>query len=68
MKTDVSLLTNDGWVVTLVSDKQISIGDAIISSIIVAREEYTGSAAFAQKPPERGIHCPNPECDCHDAG
>jgi hypothetical protein len=35
MRHELSILTNDGWVVTLVSDKEISIGDATIASVIV---------------------------------
>lgn len=41
MVYELSFITNDGWVVTLVSDKQISIGEAQIESIIVQpKEEY----------------------------
>ena len=32
---ELSIMTNDGWVVTLVSDREISIGDAVLHSIIV---------------------------------
>lgn len=32
---ELAILTNDGWVVTLKSDKQIDLGDAIVKSIIV---------------------------------
>lgn len=31
----LSIMTNDGWVVTLVADKPMTLGDAIVDSIIV---------------------------------
>jgi hypothetical protein len=44
--------TNDGWVITLVSDKEISFGDAIIKSIIVQpQEDY--AKRIAENPNER---------------
>lgn len=36
---ELCIFTNDGWVVTLVSDKTIDIGDVVISSIIVQPKE-----------------------------
>ena len=35
MKHELAIMTNDGWVVTLVSDARIHIGEAILESIIV---------------------------------
>ena len=32
---ELNIFTNDGWVVTLISDKEIDLGDVILSSIIV---------------------------------
>jgi hypothetical protein len=39
---ELGILTNDGWVITLVTDKPITLGDAIVKSIIVQpKEDYT---------------------------
>lgn len=38
MTHELSILTNDGWVVTLVSDKEIAF-NAVISTIIVQPKE-----------------------------
>ncbi len=35
MKYEMNIITNDGWVVTLITDKPIDFGDAVMSSIIV---------------------------------
>ena len=35
MTHELNILTNDGWVVTLVSDKAIDLGDVRLISIIV---------------------------------
>ena len=35
MTHELNIFTNDGWVVTLVSDKAIDLGDALVSTIIV---------------------------------
>lgn len=32
---ECGIRTNDGWVITLISNKEISFGDAVIKSIIV---------------------------------
>jgi hypothetical protein len=38
---ELGILTNDGWVITLVADKPITLGDAIVKSIIVQpKEDY----------------------------
>lgn len=44
--------TNDGWVVTLVSDKEISFGDAVIKSIIVQPLDDYAKRVF-ENPNER---------------
>jgi hypothetical protein len=36
---ELGILTNDGWVITLLTDKEITLGDAIIKSIIVQPKE-----------------------------
>jgi hypothetical protein len=36
---ELDILTNDGWVITLVADKPISLGDAILKFIIVQPQE-----------------------------
>ena len=36
---ELGILTNDGWVVTLVTDKEVTFGDTIIKSIIVQPKE-----------------------------
>jgi sporulation protein YlmC with PRC-barrel domain len=36
---ELNIFTNDGWVVTLVSDEEIYLGDAILSTIIVQPKE-----------------------------
>jgi sporulation protein YlmC with PRC-barrel domain len=46
MRHELCIITNDGWVVTLVSDKPISIGEAQIETIIVQpHEDYTKRVA-----------------------
>lgn len=35
MTHELNIMTNDGWVVTLISDKPLDLGDAVLSSIIV---------------------------------
>lgn len=35
MTHELCIMTNDGWMVTLKSDREISLGDAVLSSIIV---------------------------------
>jgi sporulation protein YlmC with PRC-barrel domain len=35
MVYELNIMTNDGWVVTLISDKALDLGGAIISHIIV---------------------------------
>ncbi len=38
---ELSILTNDGWVITLLADQPLSFDDAVISSIIVQpKEDY----------------------------
>ena len=38
---ELGILTNDGWVITLVADKSITLGDAVVKSIIVQpKEDY----------------------------
>jgi hypothetical protein len=32
---ELGILTNDGWVVTLLTDKEITFGDVVIKSILV---------------------------------
>ena len=32
---ELNIMTNDGWVVTLISDRRLDLGDAILTSIIV---------------------------------
>jgi hypothetical protein len=39
MKHELNILTNDGWVVTLLTDKPVDLGDVLISSIIVQPKE-----------------------------
>lgn len=34
-KHELNIMTNDGWVVTLLSDKPIDLGDTVLTSIIV---------------------------------
>ena len=36
---ELGILTNDGWVITLVADKPITLGDVIVKSIIVQPKE-----------------------------
>jgi sporulation protein YlmC with PRC-barrel domain len=35
MHYELNILTNDGWVVTLLSDRAIDLGNTVLSSIIV---------------------------------
>jgi hypothetical protein len=38
---ELGILTNDGWVITIVADKPITLGDAIVKSVIVQpREDF----------------------------
>jgi hypothetical protein len=38
---ELGILTNDGWVITLMTDKEVTFGDAVINSIIVQpREDF----------------------------
>jgi hypothetical protein len=38
---ELCILTNDGWIVSLVTDKPIMLGDVIIKSIVVQpKEDY----------------------------
>jgi hypothetical protein len=38
---ELCILTNDGWVISLLADKAMSLGDAVVSSVIVQpREDY----------------------------
>ena len=36
---ELNIFTNDGWVVTLVADKPITLSDAVLSSVIVQPKE-----------------------------
>jgi hypothetical protein len=38
-KYELGILTSDGWVVTLASDTPITLGDAVIKTIIVQPKE-----------------------------
>ncbi len=38
-KYELGILTNDGWVVTLVTDTPVTLGDSIIKTIIVQPKE-----------------------------
>lgn len=41
MDYELGIMTNDGWVISLVADKPITLGDAIVKSVIVQpREDY----------------------------
>jgi len=41
VQPELGILTNDGWVITLVADKPITLGNAIVKSIIVQpKEDY----------------------------
>jgi hypothetical protein len=43
---ELGIITNDGWVVTLVADRPITLGNAIVKSIIVQpKEEYEQGVA-----------------------
>ena len=54
MRHELGILTNDGWVVTLVSDQRINIDEAIIETIIVQpREDY--AKRIAENPAGDGI-------------
>ena len=38
---ELCILTNDGWVISLLADKPMTLGDAVLSSVIVQhREDY----------------------------
>ena len=38
---ELGILTNDGWVITLVADRPITLGDAIVKTVIVQpKEDY----------------------------
>jgi hypothetical protein len=42
MQYELGILTNDGWVITLVADKPITLGEAVVKSIIVRpKEDFT---------------------------
>ena len=38
-KFELNIITNDGWVVTLVTDKPVNLGDVVMSTIIVQPSE-----------------------------
>lgn len=41
MNHELSILTNDGWVISLLADKPMTLGDAVISSVVVQpKEDY----------------------------
>lgn len=35
MTHELSIVTNDGWVITIVADKPMTLGDALVNSVIV---------------------------------
>ena len=38
---ELTIMTNDGWVVSLLADQPMTLGDAVVSSIIVQpKEDY----------------------------
>ena len=51
---ELGILTNDGWVITLVSDKPITLGDTIVKSIIVQpKEDYAKRLASDPNTPRQ---------------
>jgi hypothetical protein len=41
MSHELCILTADGWVISLLADKPMTLGDAVVSSVIVQpKEEY----------------------------
>jgi hypothetical protein len=48
---ELNIMTNDGWVVSLVSDREITLGDAKLRTIIVQpREDYNKRRAGGDNP------------------
>lgn len=51
---ELCIFTNDGWVVTIVADREITLGDAILRSIIVQpKEEYESRVLQSPKTARR---------------
>jgi hypothetical protein len=53
---EFSIITNDGWVITLVADKPITLGDAIVKSIIVQPKEDYDKRVAEGIPAENAIY------------
>jgi len=46
MNHELSIITNDGWVITLLADEPMTLGDAVLSSVIVQpKEDYAKRSA-----------------------
>lgn len=51
---ELGILTHDGWVITLVADKPITLGDAIVKSVIVQpREDFAKRLVSAPDTPRQ---------------